>query len=569
MSDIAMDTPDSSHAGGSTSRANKPDLYRGERSKLETWLLQVDRHFHIEGDRIEDSDKVVLASTYMKGDAEKWIVPILRKYMDENVVDADNTELVENWTTFKEKIRQVFSPFQESIIAEQKIQSLRQTTSAADYTTIFQQYATQISWNDEALVRMYKQGLKPVVRAELMRSGGVLTTLDEWVNEAIRLDNALHELALEERSFHRNVRNPPTGQSPRQGNPRHGNPRNYRSNDKRARGNYQPRLPGVYNSSNGYEGMHLDNLEKGRFKSKEPGSKETRSCYNCGKPGHLSRDCRQKNKVTRQINMLSNDMDKDADDEWEVVTPLFTRLDISKGYDIIPVHDGHEEPSIVRTPTPHPGTKVPTVWDDEGSNKENWDPAMDRALTPEELAIHTPPASPKLVRQNAVLGQDQDWVTNELNNYHEQLSKQVEESANTPLRKKPKTMNYLLDYRNQNHGLLAWSFCTYDLCRIHYDAKINNDWFPTPKRTCKWQAFDCPSDVCAKHLWDKRHSGHFPGTTQQDEISQRLMINGSCMHYTWQFCMQAGCKKHKADKESNGYGESFLDQRSAIRAVTL
>jgi hypothetical protein len=74
MSDASMNTLDSSSnllpSQGMTLKAQKPDLFYGERSKLETWILQFDRLFYIEG-QIENKDKVVLASTYMKGDAEK------------------------------------------------------------------------------------------------------------------------------------------------------------------------------------------------------------------------------------------------------------------------------------------------------------------------------------------------------------------------------------------------------------------------------------------------------------------------------------------------------------------
>jgi hypothetical protein len=50
---------------------------------------------------VDDSDKVVLASTYMKGDAEKWVILIIRRYMDDTIVDAGNTTLVESWDAFK------------------------------------------------------------------------------------------------------------------------------------------------------------------------------------------------------------------------------------------------------------------------------------------------------------------------------------------------------------------------------------------------------------------------------------------------------------------------------------
>jgi len=71
MSDTAINTPADSHVSGAPVRGNKPDTYHGDRNKLEAWLLQLDRYFHLEGDRVEDDNKVVLATTYLKGDAEK------------------------------------------------------------------------------------------------------------------------------------------------------------------------------------------------------------------------------------------------------------------------------------------------------------------------------------------------------------------------------------------------------------------------------------------------------------------------------------------------------------------
>jgi hypothetical protein len=45
---------------------------------------------------------------------------------------------------------------------------------------------------------MYKQGLKPTVRVKLIRSGTVIKILEDLMNEAIRIDNDLYELKLEE-----------------------------------------------------------------------------------------------------------------------------------------------------------------------------------------------------------------------------------------------------------------------------------------------------------------------------------------------------------------------------------
>jgi hypothetical protein len=55
-------------------------------------------------------------------------------------------------------------------------------------------------------MRMYKQGLKPNVRAELMRTRASINDIEDLKREVIRLDNELYELALEERSFSRSTR---------------------------------------------------------------------------------------------------------------------------------------------------------------------------------------------------------------------------------------------------------------------------------------------------------------------------------------------------------------------------
>jgi hypothetical protein len=48
---------------------------------------------------------------------------------------------------------------------------------------------------------MYKQGLKPNIRVELMRTRAIINNLKDLKQEVICLDNKLYKLALEERSF--------------------------------------------------------------------------------------------------------------------------------------------------------------------------------------------------------------------------------------------------------------------------------------------------------------------------------------------------------------------------------
>jgi hypothetical protein len=59
----------------------------------------------VEGEKIEDENNVILASTFMRGDAEKWVMPIVERYIDSSVTDSENSTLMEDWDLFKEKIK--------------------------------------------------------------------------------------------------------------------------------------------------------------------------------------------------------------------------------------------------------------------------------------------------------------------------------------------------------------------------------------------------------------------------------------------------------------------------------
>jgi hypothetical protein len=641
MSDVQMDTPDSSVHGTRHTRMAKPDLYYGERLKLETWILQFDRYFHMAGDAIESDDYVITATSYMKGDAEKWVAPLTRRYMDPDVDDDENKSLFEDWDLFKAKLRQVFSPIKESLVAKQKIQTLQQTKSAADYTTTFQQYAAALNWDGEALMEMYKQGLKPAVRRELMRTGASVRTLDELINEAVRLDNELFELKLEEEIYAsrsrlngRNSRETlPTRQTGRQ---------QPRSNQGQRRFAKTPYHQGFY-QSRGPEPMHLDTIHQGKPK-KEYGNqkldkqKETRKCYNCDKPGHLARDCRMKNKVIRQLNVITGPTEEDTE-EWLVVekdteqvladtdrrskTPTEEvslrqqMIDLAEGFEQVMIkpeglqtfqealqqalgkrdtvprpgtpyeRDGLAE----RQATPHPGTKVKGYWDDEADHEDRR--PNDKILTSEELAIDTPPASPKLVRQDATLQEEPLWshttknprrkhkkdtlvndgqaqVIYDLAGQEDWVSTAEEEyqrrnKATTTTELIPRTDRYLRDTRNSRHGYLHYTSCVTDYCPHHYEEKINASYFPEDKKTCRYQWYDCGKVTCGEHLFDKRTTRYFYGTPEEHNQINGILVNDSCIGHTWQFCLQEKCHKHKQEKEANGYGENetFLGVRYA------
>jgi hypothetical protein len=103
ISNTQIDTPKTSNGSYSYGglKVRMPDLFYRDCSKLEDWILQFNRHFYIKGDKIKSADKVVLVLTFIKEPAKKWVLPIIRKYMDNSIIDAGNTALVKHWDAFK------------------------------------------------------------------------------------------------------------------------------------------------------------------------------------------------------------------------------------------------------------------------------------------------------------------------------------------------------------------------------------------------------------------------------------------------------------------------------------
>jgi hypothetical protein len=58
---------------------NKPDLYNGDRSKLDDWLMQWDLFFTFQGEKVPVDKRVLLVSSYMRGKAFTWIKPFVQQ----------------------------------------------------------------------------------------------------------------------------------------------------------------------------------------------------------------------------------------------------------------------------------------------------------------------------------------------------------------------------------------------------------------------------------------------------------------------------------------------------------
>ena len=77
---------------GKKAKPIKPDLYYGERSKLNNWLLQFEFYFSLINKSIKNKEKVIFAVSYMRGRALNWINTDIIRYIDDDNPDDNIKE---------------------------------------------------------------------------------------------------------------------------------------------------------------------------------------------------------------------------------------------------------------------------------------------------------------------------------------------------------------------------------------------------------------------------------------------------------------------------------------------
>ena len=313
--------------GSGKVRVAKPDKYHGEREKLEPWLLQLSMWFWDHDTPTIEGKRTVYASSLMRGRALKWIQPLLKEFLDNK---EDDEGIFANYKKFQKKIRMTFGTTNDKEYAIRVVKTLRQNTSASEYVAKFEEYAPQTEWDDEALMEMFRDGLKPSVQQELVRERDQIKTLQKLEERAIRIDDQLYTQAINLRYGRRGQASP----APR-------TPYAYPHQTSRIKPDYG-------------DPMDLSATTKarprsGKVEKKGPGGRsnssvENKKCYACGKVGHFARDCRSRNlvnrnetlaSVTQQLNVIEKEYFTEVSDPgsepWEDVSDLSDTQETRQG----------------------------------------------------------------------------------------------------------------------------------------------------------------------------------------------------------------------------------------------
>jgi hypothetical protein len=433
-----MATPSSS---GITTHAEdrkdglKVDPFYGNGNKIDTFLIQLKVVFKLNPTKYATGEqKVMYAAMQLKGDAFSWFKHTLDDFVSSDTPDKDTKDCFRQFAEFETRLRKIFGAMSKERAAARTIYSIKQKGSAAQYYSEFHQVASELNWTDEdAFAEIFYNGLKKSVRQEMMDPPN---TYEKMVEEAIRIDNRLWELRLEDGGPQKNDyhRYQAKGHHFRPRNDRYGDPMDLdlmHQGKGLVRGRNQPR--------GGRGGRASSDRERER-------QRKENLCYSCGKPGHRARDC----KTAQGLHMMSDDITgmeaKKADTFMKTLRTSDSQGTAQK--------DHHESDAKGMG---------------ESEDHEALYKAMNTLDATREKYGHGSEEAEDLTYEQACQGEIPPPKSTMA------LAEACQEAT------KEKPIDYAAGFKYLDaaeHAMLSWTACYDDSCTTHYSDKMGTGWFP-------------------------------------------------------------------------------------------
>ncbi|TIC91053.1 Transposon Tf2-6 polyprotein [Colletotrichum higginsianum] len=271
-------------------KLNSPGTFDGTPGQLKGFLIQIRTYqeFHQSNFRNE-TERIIHASTFLRGRALSWFEPYMEDLLDNTTLEHcknETQDIFGSFQGFEHALKSLFQDPDEKRQAERDLSNLRQTKSATHYAAEFRRICARLDYTDDTRIFMFYQGLKEEVKDELAKIDRPDDFL-QYVEKAIQIDTRLYERRREKGENRR-----PQANTSKRYNPGPRQQNNYNSNWR----NNQQRNSGP---STAY-GHHAGPMDVSvAHKNKPTTRRDPKSgvCFNCEKPGHIARDCRQPKRL--------------------------------------------------------------------------------------------------------------------------------------------------------------------------------------------------------------------------------------------------------------------------------
>ena len=259
-----------------------PENYDGRVQSLNQWLFRVKLYLGTIGVEETSKEAVDTAVSYLVKDGFSWW------YQLSDRVDRGAEQPILTWDAFVTAIKGRFLVVDEDRNARIALTQLRQTTTVRVYIQEFQRLTMLApdTLERDQVVR-FTLGLQRDVRAEVDRGHPetVLAAMKLADESEVRLHGFRQDRPSQPAAYHprRNVYTGPTGMELGTVSAAAGRPRPGRGGRPSVRGGQRPAMQ-QGNAAGGYAGGQ--NIK----------------CYNCGKLGHIARNCQESSRPQQQGN---------------------------------------------------------------------------------------------------------------------------------------------------------------------------------------------------------------------------------------------------------------------------
>lgn len=248
----------------------RPELFDPATAKqpVQSWLRDVDIYFEATGyaSAVHDEKKITFAAALLRGGAKEWwwqvcsLPSAITPYSGREVAVNVSVETCgvstrpTTWPEFKGALTRQFTVVSPSVDAYRQLNQLRQTSDVIRYAATFRALTSLIpDMTPAEQARRFVEGLRNELRKEVIRAD--CETMEEMARVAQRME--------------------PLYPRPTEGSS-HGGQYNRRDRS--------------YRRTDG------DRYRSTKQFGAVTGAGETRTCYLCGKRGHIARNCPEKDK---------------------------------------------------------------------------------------------------------------------------------------------------------------------------------------------------------------------------------------------------------------------------------
>jgi hypothetical protein len=258
-------TPERIHEPGSRTREIRiatPTPFNGDRKKTLQFISEVLLYIGC-NEEIYNTDKKQIAFllSYLKdGPAADWKLLKVREF------HRNNGPGWPTWGTFIEDFNDTFSPVDTQGDARIQLRNHRQTGEADNYISEFQLLASNSGiTEDAALIEYFIEGLNPKIVEKMFDRAEVPTKISDWYKYAALYDSNY-----------------------RRGRAVAGRMKAYNESRKNHKNSFKFFRTSTTTQTRDPNAMDVDRLsieEQQEYRRKG-------QCYNCGRTGHVKRDCR-------------------------------------------------------------------------------------------------------------------------------------------------------------------------------------------------------------------------------------------------------------------------------------